>query len=305
MELNFVLFPAPAPSYSYSSHQGQLLFIPRAPTAAFKSDFSLPANFGKEPAHIPCLFLKSPGGSSKVIIYFHGNAEDIGHTLELMEHVRDSLGIHIICVEYPGYGIYKGSSDANRIIEDGLNVYDYIANECKWGEENIVVFGRSIGTGAAVQIAGCRKPAALLLMSAYTSIRGVIKNIAGSILQYAVRERFRNKELMKLVTCPVFLIHGLKDTLIPYSESQELLQACNCAPCYLSLPEDMDHSEFDFLNDLSFPVKEFLNKFDIRTEAISKELGSLPFPEMLTVMPPNFPPVDPPGFFKRLLQKYL
>ncbi len=306
MELNFLLFPAPPPSYSFKSHPGQIVFVPRAPLNGLKSDFSLPLKGGRgDSAHIPCMFLRYPSGSSKVILYFHGNAEDVGHTVELLEHVRDSLGIHIICVEYPGYGIYAGSPDATRVTEDAINVYDYIAFECKWGEENTIVFGRSIGTGPAVQLAALKKPAALLLMSAYTSLRAVIRKIAGRVLQYAVRERFRNREAIKTVTCPVFLIHGMKDTLIPYAQSQELLQACHSAPCYLSLPEEMDHSEFDFLNDLSFPLKEFLNKFDIRTEVLHKENATIPFPESALAFPASDPPVNPPGFIKRLVQKYL
>lgn len=300
MELNFVLFPAPPPAYTYSLLANRLIFIPRAPIINYKSDFTASHDFGDEPKHIPCLMLKSPTGSSKVLLYFHGNAEDIGHTQELLEHLRDSIGFHIISVEYPGYGIYPGSPNATRLTEDAINVYDYLAYEAKIGEENIIVFGRSIGTGPAVHLAAIKHPAILTLMSAYTSLRAVVKNLVGRFLQYAVRERFLNKEMIKAVTCPVFLIHGMKDQLIPYQQSQELLQACQNAPCYLSLPEIMDHSEFDFLNDLSFPLKEFCNKFDIR-----KEDGNLILPEEILRKPKDFPSIGQPGFLKSIIQKYI
>ena len=300
MELNFILFPAPPPSYTVASLAGKLLFVPRAPVSSFKSDFSAAKTYGSEPSHIPCLFLKSPTGSSKIILYFHGNAEDVGHSQELLEHIRDSIGHNIICVEYPGYGVYPGSPDSERLTEDATNVFDYIATEMKIGEENILVFGRSIGTGLAVHLAATKHPAALVLMSAYTSLRAVIKKIAGKVLQYVVRERFRNKDAMKHVVCPVFLIHGIRDQLIPYTQSQELLQACQNAPCYLSLPEEMDHTEFDFLNDLSFPLKEFLHKFDIKRENTSIVLA-----ESLFEKPLGYPDVQPPGLLRRLVQKYL
>lgn len=46
-------------------------------------------------------------GASKVLIFFHGNAEDVGLSAELMEHLVDSLKLHVLSVEYPGYGIYR------------------------------------------------------------------------------------------------------------------------------------------------------------------------------------------------------
>ena len=94
-------------------------------------------------------------------------------------------------------------------------------------------------------------------MSAYTSIRGVVKNISGKFTQYLIAERFKNVELMEYVTCPTFLIHGQLDELIPYSHSELLHSKCS-GPCTLVLPVHMDHNEFDFFDDLSHPFYFFL-----------------------------------------------
>ena len=101
MELNSFLFPAPASSYTVNAAVGDLLFIPRGPQQA-----------------IPCLYLPYTQGSSKLLIYFHGNAEDVGLACELLDYVRALLKVHVMAVEYPGYGIYDGSPDAEQIIED-------------------------------------------------------------------------------------------------------------------------------------------------------------------------------------------
>jgi fermentation-respiration switch protein FrsA (DUF1100 family) len=84
---------------------------------------------------------------------------------------------------------------------------------------DIILFGRSLGTGPATELAAFVQPCALLLMTAYTSIRNVITSIAGKLAGFLVYERFRNIDNIKLVTCPTFLIHGSKDTLIPSSHS--------------------------------------------------------------------------------------
>ena len=60
----------------------------------------------KRPSHIPCLFLPYTSGSSKLLLYFHGNAEDIGLSYEMLDHLRSSLKVNILAVEYPAYGIY-------------------------------------------------------------------------------------------------------------------------------------------------------------------------------------------------------
>jgi hypothetical protein len=60
------------------------------------------------------------------MIYFHGNAEDVGLASELLDYVRSLLKVHVLAVEYPGYGVYDGQSDAEQILNDAVIVYDYL-----------------------------------------------------------------------------------------------------------------------------------------------------------------------------------
>jgi len=66
------------------------------------------------------------GGSSKLLIYFHGNAEDIGLAMELLVFLKDMLKVHVLAMEYPGYGVYEGEPNANQIALDAQNVFDYL-----------------------------------------------------------------------------------------------------------------------------------------------------------------------------------
>ncbi|OMJ74392.1 hypothetical protein SteCoe_26687 [Stentor coeruleus] len=264
MELNSVLFPAPTSSYDDSTFPGETIWIPRV-------------DLSDKPS-IPCLYLSCPRGSSKVLLYFHGNAEDIGLTYELMDHLRSTLMVHVIAVEYPGYGIYPGKPDANQVLRDAENIVKYLVEETKLNSRNLFVFGRSIGSGPATWLASKFNPGALLLMSAYTSIRSVVKSIAGSWAVWLVKERFNNLELMSKITCPSFFIHGQQDTLIPYENSHRLHEACS-GPCSLILPKDMDHNEFDFFDDLSLPFSTFL-----------MQCGISMYPENIHTAFINFPP---------------
>ena len=87
-------------------------------------------------------------------------------------------------------------------------MYDYLSLVLGVPEENIILFGRSIGSGPATLVAARREPCALLLMSPFKSIRDIIKEQAGSVLQYVVSDRFRNIDQMPNVKCPTFFVHG-------------------------------------------------------------------------------------------------
>lgn len=150
-------------------------------------------------------------------MYFHGNAEDIGLSYEMLDHLRQSLKVNILAVEYPSYGIYKDSDGCNseKITNDAVLVYHYVMQETGIKEKDILLFGRSMGSGPATYIAAHHNPGALILMSPYTSIKNVVKNKVG-FLSFLVAEHFDNLKLMPKVMCPTFIVHGQKDTLIPF-----------------------------------------------------------------------------------------
>lgn len=112
--------------------------------------------------------------------------------MELMSYLKDMLKVHVLSMEYPGYGIYQGESNADQISIDALNVYDYLVQAQGLKENDIILFGRSIGSGPATLVAANRKPCVLLLMSPFTSIRDVVQEQAGNLLKYLVGDRFRN-----------------------------------------------------------------------------------------------------------------
>lgn len=87
-------------------------------------------------------------------------------------------------------------------------MFDYLTIVIGVKESDILLFGRSIGTGPATVVAATRKPGGLVLMSAFKSIRDIVREQAGSLLQYVMSDRFRNIDLISEVTCPTFLVHG-------------------------------------------------------------------------------------------------
>jgi abhydrolase domain-containing protein 17 len=92
------------------------------------------------------------------------------------------------------------------------------------------------------------------LFSAYKSVKEAAKSLVGGFLGTFVRERFQNIKAIKNVTCPVYLIHGKQDNVIPYTHSQALFEKCASAYKRILTPEDMTHNDFRMQEDLIDPV---------------------------------------------------
>lgn len=172
--------------------------------------------------HIPCSVCHN-ATSSKVVLYCHGNATDLREIGSMMVALRKVLDASVVAVEYPGYGCNGSATPSERaILADVHRVYNYLVTHAGYKHENVVMFGRSIGTGVAFDVAAHYPVGGLILISAYTRISALIRLLAGRVAASVVSERFPSITKVPRVQCPVVLIHGRDDDLIPAAMSVEL-----------------------------------------------------------------------------------
>ena len=120
--------------------------------------------------------------------------------------------------------------------------------------KDIILIGRSMGSGPACELAAKNKQvAALVLLSPYTSLKAATRTYLGSIASLLVRERFENSVVIRDVKCPTLIIHGQNDNIIPESHAIELHSNCG-GPCKLIMPENMTHNDYDIQADLVKPI---------------------------------------------------
>ena len=110
-----------------------------------------------------------------MLLYFHGNAECLALAQGQMQAIVNYCNVSLIGMEYPGYGMYQGNgtASADKLMEDAEYVYKFIIHDMGIKESDIIVFGRSMGSGPASFLAGTFNPRALCIMSGYTSIKRV------------------------------------------------------------------------------------------------------------------------------------
>jgi len=217
MLLNRFLFPAPHPAhYDLKSHEEDLFWIP-------------PNN--RKEVSIPCMFY-SPRPSALSIdflmIFSHGNGCDIGTMQSTLATFSQTLNIYVISFEYPSYGLCTGTKPNQETINNHADrTYDFVRQVLQWPEERIILYGHSIGSGAACYLASTRRVTGLILQSPYTAISHLVHEKVGRLSWLVGGSSWNNLEAMKNITCPVLFIHGRDDTLIPPAHSETLHTACS------------------------------------------------------------------------------
>jgi pimeloyl-ACP methyl ester carboxylesterase len=191
----------------------------------------------------------SPG-----LIFFHGNGEVIDYWPRTFNRVQQ-LGVAVLLVEYPGYGRSAGKPTKSTISETALAAYDALASRPNVDPNKIVVYGRSLGGGAACMLAGNRPVAALILQSTFTNTTyfGRMYLLPG----FLILDQFDNLAGVEEYTGPVIVFHGLNDDLIPFEQAEQLAAAAGGQ----LVPLECTHSDCpgDFIMFWS-RVEEFLRE---------------------------------------------
>ncbi|MCC6838847.1 MAG: alpha/beta hydrolase [Flavobacteriales bacterium] len=157
------------------------------------------------------------------VLYLHGNTGSLrrwGKRAPRFTTARHA----VLMPDYRGYGKSSGKLSEAALHADALAWYDRLA--AQYGAEQVVVYGRSLGTGMAVPVAAARTPRALVLESPYANFLDVARHYL-AILPYRLllRYRFRSDRAIKGVKCPVYIFHGKRDPLVPYSSALRLYAA--------------------------------------------------------------------------------
>ncbi len=265
---NIFIYPAPKPSYELVKEDPTLLFIGQKAESANCTSFVC-AESRKSSIKIPCRYIQAQHSTSPyLIIFFHGNSEDIGSNLSyLLSAISERFAMNVLCPEYPSYGIYKRKDESLRmdeaILEDARRVLKFCKDNMRFKYENIILIGRSLGTGVATQLACEFNVRGIILISPFTSIRNVAKCLVGNILSKVVPDVFRTIDYIDQVQCPTLLIHGEQDALIPHSMSEELYAKATKQKT-LRLNKEMTHNQFKIERDVFDPIQNFMmEKLDL------------------------------------------
>ena len=168
----------------------------------------------------------SAGNPAPAVIFAHGNGELIDFWPDELRAFT-KLGVGVLLVEYPGYGRSEGTPSQRSIADAFVCAYDFLVAKKGVDSSRVIFVGRSIGGGAVCALAEKRPSAAIILMSAFTSIRSFSsKYLVPGLL---MRDPFDNLKVIASYEGPVLVIHGKNDEIIPFSHGVALSKAARKA----------------------------------------------------------------------------
>lgn len=162
-----------------------------------------------------------PKGESKgVVLYLKGNSKSIkGWGKFAVDFTRH--GYNVLMVDYRGFGKSTGRRSQKAIKRDLQEVYNKIKELTT--EDRIILYGRSLGSGFAAKLASMNNPKLLILDAPYYSLTNVTKRYAPFMpLSLLMKYPLPTYKWLKYVQCPIHIIHGTNDRLIPYNTSVKL-----------------------------------------------------------------------------------
>jgi len=210
--------------------------FPNPPAAAGRPDAVIAARGERlwieaDGTRIEAWFLPAAtGGVAPLLIYAHGNGELIDYWAGEFAPLR-AAGIHVLLVEYPGYGRSRGRPSERNITATLVAAYDQMAHDSRVDPSRIVGYGRSLGGGAIAQLAARRPLSALLLESTFTSLTDIVRGF--SIPDWLIVNHFDTRSVLARFPGPVLLMHGTRDVNIPVSHAYGLQQASSRATLQL------------------------------------------------------------------------
>jgi uncharacterized protein len=163
-----------------------------------------------------------------VVLYFHGNADNLVRWGKYAPDFTKN-GYDVLMIDYPSYGKSVGEMTEEACHSHAQFVYDYASKT--FSKEQIVIYGRSLGTGIATRLATVREAKMLLLETPYLSLPAVGKSHF-PLLPYKqmIDFKFYTDQCIWQVKCPIHIFHGTADELIPYSHAVKLCQIVGQLP---------------------------------------------------------------------------
>jgi|AGTN01.2.fsa_nt_gi Putative lysophospholipase. len=219
------------------------------------------------------VFFKTPDGKQlhgwyfnvpdapRTLLVHHGQGGNITSYIQAIS-VFVKSGCSVLVYDYEGFGRSEGTPSNPGVVKDGEAAYDYARKELGLTPNEIIHCGISLGTGVACQVATTRKSAAVVLLSPYTSLKNLAKEL-WPMLDYYPSAMFppdlkTTEFVAKNKTVPLIIVHGAKDTMIPVHHSDELFAMANSPKHYLRY-ENGGHCDLP-VRDAESLVKEFLKE---------------------------------------------
>lgn len=216
----FAFFPPNPPSYKITKDEvSGLLKMSDVPHRENVDVLKLPTRRGQE---IVAMYVRNPM-ATMTLLYSHGNAADLGQMYKLFVELSVQLRVNLIGYDYSGYGQSTGKPSECNTYADIEAAYRCLEEKYGVKEEDVVLYGQSVGSGPTVDLA-----ARLPLLRAVVLHSPIL---SGLRVMYPVKRTYwfdiyKNIDKIGMVNCPVLIMHGTSDEVVDFSHGKQLWELC-------------------------------------------------------------------------------
>jgi fermentation-respiration switch protein FrsA (DUF1100 family) len=170
------------------------------------------------------------------VLVCHGNAGNVSHRLDRAIFLQSRLGLDVLLFDYRGYGRSQGRPDEEGTYRDARAAYRWL-REHGYGENSIVIFGESLGSAVALDLALSSPARALVLESPFTSIPEMARAVYPFLPVWPlVRTRYDNLAKIGRLRMPLLVLHGDRDDVVPFAQGRRLFEAAPEPKRFFAIP---------------------------------------------------------------------
>lgn len=230
--------------------QDRILFQPVELASHDQFDFSLPHEdmlipLNEEDSLHIVRFLPNTSSAKGVVLYFHGNKKNIGWYARFMPSFTKH-GYEVLMIDYPGYGKSRGKLTEQKLY-DWSNIAYQIARK-RYRPDSILIYGKSMGTGIAAQLAATRDCKALILETPYYDFPSVLTHY---LPVYPIRSMLHYQlptyQYLPNVTAPITILHGTNDWTVSYSNAKKLAPFLKSGDQLITIEGGSHNDLFEYL----------------------------------------------------------
>lgn len=178
-----------------------------------------------------------PHVGPKALIYFGGNAEDVSRNLPSFSQAFPDEAIYLL--HYRGFGASSGSPSEEAIARDALDLFDRVYAE----HPQVVVVGRSLGTGVAIRLASQRPATRLILITPYNSLLEIaVRQYPMFPVQWLLKDTFDSGRYATYISVPTLLIMAEHDEVIPRASTERLYRQLTPGVATLKVINGVGHN---------------------------------------------------------------
>ena len=175
----------------------------------------------------------------KTILFFHGNTGSLENRIHKLNHYKN-MNINFLIISWRGFSQNKGKPTENGLYEDAASSIRWLKSK-EITEEDIIIYGESLGTAVAVDIAQNKNFAGIILESPFTSMIDVGKEKYPFLpVSFLLKDKYESDKKIKNIKSPILIMHGRVDKIVPFYMGEKMYELAN-KPKYYYFTDYDDH----------------------------------------------------------------